>query len=114
MADVENKDLKEGAAGGAAADADPDEEMEEEEEHEAVSWGEVCRSCCCHSPAVWAMILFRMVGVLFFLYFFILGLGKPTLMMMTMMVCPPAPASLGKRVQRRADGLLFVLAGAHS
>jgi solute carrier family 34 (sodium-dependent phosphate cotransporter) len=38
------------------------------------TWGDVCRSCCCHPPIVWAMIIFRLFGVLFFLFFFILAL----------------------------------------
>ena len=43
-------------------------------EGEDATWGDVCRSCCVHSPAVWAMIIFRLFWVAFFLYFFILGL----------------------------------------
>lgn len=38
------------------------------------TWGEVCSSCFCHTPIEWANIVFHLVLVVFFLYFFILGL----------------------------------------
>lgn len=41
---------------------------------EDTTWGEVCRMCCCHTPAAWGKILFKLFWVAFFLYFFILGL----------------------------------------
>jgi hypothetical protein len=41
---------------------------------EDTTWGEVCTMCCCHTPKAWAGIAFQLFWVLFFLYFFILGL----------------------------------------
>eukprot|EP00980_Cylindrotheca_fusiformis_P007385 scaffold1525_cov142-Cylindrotheca_fusiformis.AAC.185 len=38
------------------------------------SWGEVCKACCVRSPAEWAMAFVGLVLVLFFLYFFLVGL----------------------------------------
>lgn len=38
------------------------------------TWGEVFRTCCCHTPIAWAGILFKLFWAVFFLYFFILGL----------------------------------------
>lgn len=41
---------------------------------EDATWEEVFRSCCCHDLSEWAMILVGISVVLFFLYFFLLGL----------------------------------------
>jgi len=38
------------------------------------SWGEVFSTCCVHSASEWGIILFNVVMLLFFLYFFLLGL----------------------------------------
>jgi sodium-dependent phosphate cotransporter len=38
------------------------------------TWKEVCTACCVKSPAEWGMALVGIVGVAFFLYFFLLGL----------------------------------------
>jgi sodium-dependent phosphate cotransporter len=45
-----------------------------EEEIEDTTWGEVCRTCCCHTPKEWGRISLFMVGICFFLYFFIFAL----------------------------------------
>jgi solute carrier family 34 (sodium-dependent phosphate cotransporter) len=56
--DIENK----GAADPSADDEDD------------ITWLDVLRGCCCHSPIGWFMIIFRLFWVAFFLYFFIVGL----------------------------------------
>jgi len=38
------------------------------------TWGEVCTACCVRSPAEWGMAFIGLLGVCFFLYFFLLGL----------------------------------------
>ena len=38
------------------------------------TWGEVCTACCVKTPAEWGMAFVGLVGVVFFLYFFLLGL----------------------------------------
>ncbi|CAJ1957871.1 unnamed protein product [Cylindrotheca closterium] len=38
------------------------------------TWGEVCTACCVRTPVEWAFGLFGIAAVLFFLYFFLLGL----------------------------------------
>lgn len=39
-----------------------------------VTWGEVCRSCCCHSPKEWGRIIVFMCIICFLLYWFIFSL----------------------------------------
>jgi sodium-dependent phosphate cotransporter len=59
------------------ADKFKDEEqptMEDAEEMGEATWGEVCRTCCVHSPAEWGMIFIGILAVCFFLYFFLVGL----------------------------------------
>jgi len=45
-----------------------------EEEMEDATWGEVCRTCCVHDAKEWGFIAIGISGVLFFLYFFLVGL----------------------------------------
>jgi sodium-dependent phosphate cotransporter len=52
-----------------------DTDFDVEEDYGDATWGEVCRSCCCHTPREWAMIFVGVVIVLFFLYWFLFGLG---------------------------------------
>lgn len=59
------------------ADKFNDEELNREEVEESetdATWGEVCRTCCVHDAAEWGLILAGLVGVCFFLYFFLVGL----------------------------------------
>jgi solute carrier family 34 (sodium-dependent phosphate cotransporter) len=58
---MDNKGL--GAADPSDAD-DPDD----------ITWLDVLKGCCCHSPIGWFWIIFRLFWVTFFLYFFIVGL----------------------------------------
>jgi sodium-dependent phosphate cotransporter len=53
---------------------DDDFEIEDAAEIGDASWEEVCRTCCCHTPMEWLQVLGGLVLVLFFLYFFLLGL----------------------------------------
>ena len=46
----------------------------EAEEYGDATWSEVCTACCVHTPQEWGMIFLGLVGVLFFLYFFLVGL----------------------------------------
>ena len=44
------------------------------EELDDVTWGDVCKGCFCHTPAGWAKVFVTLFFVVFFLYFFIVGL----------------------------------------
>lgn len=46
----------------------------EEMEEEPATWGEVCRTCCVHDATEWGYIILGLFGVVFFLYFFLVGL----------------------------------------
>jgi len=52
------------------AEVDTDETPEMED----ATWGEVFSTCCVHSPQEWGIIFLGICAVLFFLYFFLLGL----------------------------------------
>jgi sodium-dependent phosphate cotransporter len=53
---------------------DEDHDRDDTEDHDEVTWGEVGRSCCCHTPKGWFMIFLVVCLVLGILYFFILSL----------------------------------------
>jgi len=53
---------------------DDDDVVAEAQEAMDATWSEVFQSCCVHSPEEWGMIFLGLVMVLFFLYFFMLGL----------------------------------------
>ncbi|KAG7341840.1 Na+/phosphate symporter [Nitzschia inconspicua] len=75
MTDIETNDhVPEKAVVKPSAHGTTSTTLEVEEDRHQASWSDVCRSCFCHSPAEWGMILFRLFWILFFLYFFILGL----------------------------------------
>jgi sodium-dependent phosphate cotransporter len=61
-------------ATGSTHFGDVDFYDEQPDEIADASWGEVCTACCVHSPAEWFQIFIGFTGVLFFLYFFLLGL----------------------------------------
>jgi sodium-dependent phosphate cotransporter len=45
-----------------------------EEEYGDATWGEVCNTCCVHTPEEWAWIFVGLFFVCFFLYFFLFAL----------------------------------------
>jgi len=47
---------------------------ENSEEIGEATWGEVCSTCCVHTPKEWAVVFAGVVALSFFLYFFLLGL----------------------------------------
>lgn len=47
---------------------------EEVDELGDATWSEVCTTCCVHSPQEWGLIFLGICAVLFFLYFFLVGL----------------------------------------
>jgi lipid-A-disaccharide synthase-like uncharacterized protein len=49
------------------------EEMSEDVED--ATWKDVFHACCIHSLRDWGLILVGFMGALFFLYFFLVGLG---------------------------------------
>eukprot|EP00545_Synedropsis_sp_CCMP1620_P013283 CAMPEP_0119014222 /NCGR_PEP_ID=MMETSP1176-20130426/9420_1 /TAXON_ID=265551 /ORGANISM="Synedropsis recta cf, Strain CCMP1620" /LENGTH=587 /DNA_ID=CAMNT_0006967373 /DNA_START=119 /DNA_END=1882 /DNA_ORIENTATION=- len=49
-------------------------EEDDMEEIGEATWTEVCETCCCHSASEWAWIFLAICLLLFFLYFFLLGL----------------------------------------
>lgn len=59
---------------GSTHFGDTDFYDEGQEEIKDATWGEVFSSCCVHSPGQWGMILVNVTLLLFFLYFFLLGL----------------------------------------
>jgi len=60
---------------GSAHFGDTDFADETVDEIGDASWGEVCQACCIHTPQEWGFIFIGVIGVLFFLYFFLLGLN---------------------------------------
>jgi len=60
---------------GSTHFGDVDFSEEKTEEIGDASWGEVCRTCCIHTPQEWGFILLGITMVLFFLYFFLVGLS---------------------------------------
>jgi sodium-dependent phosphate cotransporter len=47
---------------------------EDAEDIADATWNEVFRTCCCHTPVEWAWIFLGICILVFFLYFFLLGL----------------------------------------
>jgi len=62
-------------ATGSTHFGDVDFAEENTEEIGDASWGEVCRTCCVHTPQEWGFIAMGVFLVLFFLYFFLVGLS---------------------------------------
>ena len=57
---------------------DEDFDMNDKEAYEMedeTTWGDVCKACCVRSPAEWGMVFAMLIGILFFLYFFLFGLS---------------------------------------
>jgi sodium-dependent phosphate cotransporter len=78
-ADAGENDSKDGKsrkerATGSTHFGDTDFYDENADEIGDATWGEVCKACCVHSPAEWGLVVIGLVGVFFFLYFFLLGL----------------------------------------
>jgi len=59
---------------GSTHFGDTDFNDESPDEIGDATWSEVAKTCCIHSPAEWGLIVVGLAGVLFFLYFFLLGL----------------------------------------
>ena len=51
-----------------------EQDEEEKDEGEDATWGDVCHSCCCHTPREWGMIVIAVASLLVCLYFFLVGL----------------------------------------
>ena len=51
-----------------------DSEFDVAEEYGDATWGEVCSTCCVHSPQEWGLIALGLFGVITALYFFLFGL----------------------------------------
>ena len=51
-----------------------DTDFDVEDEFGDATWGEVCRTCCCHTPQEWGLIAIGILGVALLLYFFLFGL----------------------------------------
>ena len=60
---------------GSTHFGDVDFAEEKTEEIGDASWGEVCRTCCIHTPQEWGYIFLGITMVFFFLYFFLVGLS---------------------------------------
>mmetsp|Transcript_10336 Transcript_10336/g.18800 ORF Transcript_10336/g.18800 Transcript_10336/m.18800 type:complete len:386 (-) Transcript_10336:757-1914(-) len=54
--------------------SDEDRDLDDAEDNGEATWGEVGRSCCCHTPKGWFMIFLVVCLVACILYFFILSL----------------------------------------
>jgi len=59
---------------GSTHFGDTDFYDEKTEEIGDATWGEVCATCCTHTPREWAIIFAGLCLLCFFLYFFLLGL----------------------------------------
>ena len=59
---------------GSTHFGDLDFNEETSEEIGDATWAEVCRICCVHTPQEWGFISLGLLGVVFFLYFFLFGL----------------------------------------
>lgn len=59
---------------GSTHFGDTDFYDEDQDDIKDATWGEVFTTCCVHSPAQWGVILVNVAFLLFFLYFFLLGL----------------------------------------
>lgn len=59
---------------GSTHFGDIDFSEEQTEEIGDATWGEVCRTCCVHTPKEWGFIFIGVCLIIFFLYFFLLGL----------------------------------------
>lgn len=59
---------------GSTHIGDTDFNEEQTEEIGDATWSEVCRTCCVHTPKEWGFIALGLLSVLFFLYFFLVGL----------------------------------------
>ena len=57
---------------------DEDFDMNDKEAYEMqddTTWADVCKACCVRSPAEWGIVFLLLIGILFFLYFFLFGLN---------------------------------------
>jgi len=54
--------------------APEDADLEAYELAQNTSWGDVFRSCCCHSPEGWVKVFFGIAVICFTLYWFLVGL----------------------------------------
>ena len=59
---------------GSTHFGDEDFNEEQTEEIADATWGEVCRTCCVHTPKEWGFVFLGLIAVCFFLYFFLVGL----------------------------------------
>ncbi|KAL7467473.1 hypothetical protein ACHAXS_007723 [Conticribra weissflogii] len=59
---------------GSTHFGDVDYEDENPDEIEDATWGEVCRTCCCHDAKTWGIIFIGACAASFFLYFFLIAL----------------------------------------
>ena len=59
---------------GSTHIGDVDFNEEETEEIGDATWGEVCETCCVHTPKEWGFVALGLLAVCFFLYFFLVGL----------------------------------------
>jgi solute carrier family 34 (sodium-dependent phosphate cotransporter) len=57
-----------------SSDEDDDDDSDDEEEYVETTWGDIYQSCCIHSAEEWGQILLSLLGVAFFLYFFLFAL----------------------------------------
>jgi sodium-dependent phosphate cotransporter len=53
---------------------DSDFDMDDPAYEMDATWGEVCKACCVKTPAEWGLTFLGVIGICFFLYFFLLGL----------------------------------------
>ena len=51
-----------------------DDDFDIDDDYEPATWSEVANACCVHTGQEWAWIAVGIFGVVFFLYFFLVGL----------------------------------------
>jgi len=75
FADEEGGVSRKERATGSTHFGDVDFAEEHTEEIGDATWNEVCRTCCVHTPQEWGLIALGLFMVMFFLYFFLVGLS---------------------------------------
>jgi solute carrier family 34 (sodium-dependent phosphate cotransporter) len=72
--EMSNKKREQDVAAIEMSSDGDDEDSEDEEEYGETTWGDIYESCCIHTAEEWGRILLCLLGVGFFLYFFLFAL----------------------------------------
>lgn len=84
---------------------------DEEDDDKDATWGDVCHSCCCHTPREWGMIIVAITSLLICLYFFLVGLDLMGISFQVVGGCT-AGSILGEDTNPLAGLMIGILATA--